>query len=69
MKALPKPKSPLKLIQRFRRKSAKGEVWHGDAVDFLRAIPTGTADLVFLDLAVQPWKAVRRHEAYNRFKT
>jgi site-specific DNA-methyltransferase (adenine-specific) len=47
--SLPEPKTPLKLVRRFRRKSARGEVWHGDAVGFLRSIPTEAADMVFLD--------------------
>jgi site-specific DNA-methyltransferase (adenine-specific) len=51
---------PLKLVERFKRKNVRGEVWHGDAVQFLRSIPEDSADIVFLD---PPFNLGKRYDA------
>jgi site-specific DNA-methyltransferase (adenine-specific) len=43
------PKVSLKLVERFKRKSVRGEIWLGDAIQFLQSLPEASADIVFLD--------------------
>jgi site-specific DNA-methyltransferase (adenine-specific) len=51
---------PLNLVQRFKRRYVRGEVWHGDAAQFLRAIPDNSADIVFLD---PPFNLGKRYDS------
>jgi site-specific DNA-methyltransferase (adenine-specific) len=52
----------LKLAQRFKRKAAHGEIWHGDAVHFLQSLPDKSAEIVFLD---PPFNLGKQYDALN----
>ncbi len=43
------PSNKLKLIHRYKRKSIKGSIYQGDALDFLRSLKEEIANVVFID--------------------
>jgi site-specific DNA-methyltransferase (adenine-specific) len=39
----------LEIIKAYKNKTVQGSIWHGDALEFLKSLKPGSADLVFLD--------------------